>query len=41
MYQEALAKVTGTKLIRDKFENFIGGKWVARSKASISTIRAR
>jgi aldehyde dehydrogenase len=32
MYQEALAKVTGTKLIRDKFENFIGGKWVAPVK---------
>ncbi|KWV48938.1 aldehyde dehydrogenase [Bradyrhizobium macuxiense] len=32
MYQEALAKVTGTKLIRDKFENFIGGKWVAPTK---------
>ena len=29
MRQEALAKVTGKKLIRDKFENFIGGKWVA------------
>jgi aldehyde dehydrogenase len=32
MYQEALAKVTGQKLIRDKFENFIGGKWVAPVK---------
>jgi aldehyde dehydrogenase len=32
MYQEALAKVTGTKLIRDKFENFIGGKWIAPVK---------
>ncbi len=32
MYQEALAKVTGTKLIRDKFDNFIGGKWVAPVK---------
>lgn len=32
MYQEALAKVTGKKLIRDKFENFIGGKWVAPVK---------
>ncbi|MBR0869633.1 aldehyde dehydrogenase [Bradyrhizobium tropiciagri] len=32
MYQEALAKVTGTKLIRDKSENFIGGKWVAPVK---------
>jgi aldehyde dehydrogenase len=32
MYQEALAKATGTKLIRDKFENFIGGKWVAPVK---------
>jgi aldehyde dehydrogenase len=28
MYQEALAKVTGTKLIRERFDNFIGGKWV-------------
>jgi aldehyde dehydrogenase len=32
MYQEALAKVTGKKLIRDKFENFIGGKWIAPVK---------
>ncbi len=32
MYQEALAKVTGQKLIRDKFENFIGGKWIAPVK---------
>ncbi|MBR0794242.1 aldehyde dehydrogenase [Bradyrhizobium jicamae] len=32
MYQEALAKVTGTRLIRDRFENFIGGKWVAPVK---------
>ncbi len=29
MYQEAIAKVGATKLIREKFDNFIGGKSVA------------
>src|SRR6266568_8003702 len=29
MYQEAVAKLTGENLIRAKFDNFIGGKWVA------------
>jgi aldehyde dehydrogenase len=29
MYQEAVAKLTGSNLIKSKFDNFIGGKWVA------------
>ncbi len=29
MYQEAVAKLTGENLIKSKFDNFIGGKWVA------------
>jgi aldehyde dehydrogenase len=29
MYQEAVANLTGKNLIRSKFDNFIGGKWVA------------
>ncbi|MCI4679115.1 aldehyde dehydrogenase [Rhodoblastus acidophilus] len=29
MYQEAVTKLTGENLIKAKFDNFIGGKWVA------------
>ena len=29
MYQQALEKVSKQVLIRDRYENFIGGKWVA------------
>jgi aldehyde dehydrogenase len=29
MYQEAVTKLTGQNLIKTKFDNFIGGKWVA------------
>jgi aldehyde dehydrogenase len=29
MYQEAVANLTGQNLIKSKFDNFIGGKWVA------------
>jgi aldehyde dehydrogenase len=29
MFQEAMGKFAGKALIRDKFDNFIGGKWVA------------
>jgi aldehyde dehydrogenase len=29
MYQEAVANLTGKNLIKAKFDNFIGGKWVA------------
>ncbi len=29
MYQEAVTKLTGENLIKSKFDNFIGGKWVA------------
>jgi aldehyde dehydrogenase len=29
MYQEAVTKLTGQNLIKSKFDNFIGGKWVA------------
>jgi len=29
MYQEAVSKLTGENLIKAKFDNFIGGKWVA------------
>ena len=29
MYQEAVANLTGKNLIKPKFDNFIGGKWVA------------
>ncbi len=29
MYQEAIANLTGKNLIKSKFDNFIGGKWVA------------
>jgi aldehyde dehydrogenase len=29
MYQEAVANLTGKNLIKSKFDNFIGGKWVA------------
>ena len=29
MYQEAVAKLTGQNLNKSKFDNFIGGKWVA------------
>ena len=29
MFQEAIAQFAGKALIRDKFDNFIGGKWVA------------
>ncbi len=29
MLEQAMSKFSGTSLIRDKFENFIGGKWVA------------
>ncbi|MCI4677576.1 aldehyde dehydrogenase [Rhodoblastus acidophilus] len=29
MYQEAVTNLTGKNLIKSKFDNFIGGKWVA------------
>ncbi len=29
MYQEAVANLTGKNLIKSKFDNYIGGKWVA------------
>jgi aldehyde dehydrogenase len=29
MYQQALDKVSKQVLIRDRYDNFIGGKWVA------------
>ncbi|WP_183611569.1 aldehyde dehydrogenase [Novosphingobium hassiacum] len=29
MLEQAMSKFAGTALIRDRFENFIGGKWVA------------
>src|SRR5215813_3749457 len=29
MYQQALDKISKQVLIRDRYENFIGGKWVA------------
>lgn len=29
MFQEAMGKFTGKAMIRDRFDNFIGGKWVA------------
>ena len=29
MYQQALEKVSSQLLIRDRYDNFIGGKWVA------------
>ena len=29
MYQQALEKVSKQVLIRDRYDNFIGGKWVA------------
>jgi aldehyde dehydrogenase len=29
MLEQAMSQFTGSALIRDKFENFIGGKWVA------------
>ncbi|MCW2275021.1 aldehyde dehydrogenase family protein [Rhodoblastus acidophilus] len=32
MYQEAVAQLTGKNLIKAKFENFIGGQWVAPVK---------
>ena len=32
MLQNALEKFAGQKLIRDKYENYIGGKWVAPAK---------
>jgi aldehyde dehydrogenase len=32
MYQEAVAQLTGKNLIKSKFENFIGGQWVAPVK---------
>ena len=31
MYQQALEKVSSQVLIRDRYDNFIGGKWVAPS----------
>ena len=32
MLQQAMAKFAGTSLIRDKYENYIGGEWVAPSR---------
>ncbi|WP_338465661.1 aldehyde dehydrogenase [Novosphingobium sp. ZN18A2] len=32
MLEQALSKFSGQSLIRDRFENFIGGKWVAPAK---------
>ena len=29
MYHEAIEKVSKQVLIRDRYDNFIGGKWVA------------
>ncbi|TXI09588.1 MAG: aldehyde dehydrogenase family protein, partial [Novosphingobium sp.] len=34
MLQQALSQFTGVSLIRDKFDNFIGGKWVAPVKGA-------
>ena len=39
MYHEAIEKVSKQVLIRDRYDNFIGGKWVAPKKDAISTIR--
>jgi aldehyde dehydrogenase len=32
MYHEAIEKVSKQVLIRDRYDNFIGGKWVAPSE---------
>ena len=29
MLEQAMSKFAGNALIRDKFDNYIGGKWVA------------
>ena len=34
MLQQALSQFTGVSLIREKFDNFIGGKWVAPVKGA-------
>ena len=32
MLEQALSKFEGKSLIKDKFDNYIGGKWVAPVK---------
>ena len=34
MLQQALAKFSGTTLIRERFDNYIGGAWVAPVKGA-------
>ena len=41
MYHEAIEKVSKQVLIRDRYDNFIGGKWVAPIEGAISTMSAR
>src|SRR6201992_2191044 len=36
MYQQALDKVSKQLLVRERYDNFIGGKWVARSEGRYS-----
>ena len=38
MYHEAIEKVSKQVLIRDRYDNFIGGEWVAPKRAATSTI---
>ena len=41
MYQQAIEQISSRVLIRDRYDNFIGGRWVAPSQGGISTIQAR
>ncbi len=41
MFQQALDKVSKQLLVRERYDNFIGGKWVAPRKGVTSIIQAR
>ena len=38
MLEQALSKFSGKSLIREKFDNFIGGQWVPRSRSYLDDI---
>ena len=40
MFQQAIEQISSKVLIRDRYDNFIGGKWIAPVDGRYSIIQA-